>query len=224
MPQLARRGGNSPDAAEFQGAMRKLALLAMTAVVAASLAGPAAAKQKPKCRTSDDVIAQNRYVRVWEHRGADGEHGTLWACRRADGEKFALMRTYHNLFLGHEDLAELVRLNRRFVGFEHVRDASGCEGPPGFCVNNHLLSFDTQAGHRRLTIKIGESYAKALVVTRKGALAWAEPAEEGTSIRAADAAGTRTLDTGRIDPRSLAVELTIVSWKRAGEEHFARLR
>jgi hypothetical protein len=208
--------------------MRTLALLAVTAVVAAALAGAAEAKQKSNCRTSDDVIAQNRSVRVWEHIGGDGEHGTLWACRREDGVRFALMRTFHNLFLGHQDLAELVRLNRRFVGFEHVRDASNCEippgGPPDFCISNRLLSFDTGAGHRRLSIKIGATYADALVVTRKGALAWAVHAEEGHSIRAADAAGTRTLDTGRIDPRSLAVELTIVSWKRAGEEHFARLR
>ena len=205
--------------------MRKLALLAVTAVLAAALAGTAEAKQKPRCRTSDEVIAQNRYVRVWEHIGRDVERGTLLACRRDDGKKFALMRTFHNTFLGSDERAAFVSVNRRFVGFEHIRDASGCEGPPGFCVNNKLVSFDTAAGQPRLTIEIVESYARALVVTRKGALAWAEHTEEeGTSIHAADAAGTRTLDSGKIDPRSLEVELTIVSWKKGGSEHFARLR
>lgn len=43
-------------------------------------------------------------------------------------------------------------------------------------------------------------------------------------LLAEDSAGRRTLDSGAIDPKTLAVELTIVSWTKAGEERFARLR
>ena len=32
------------------------------------------------------------------------------------------------------------------------------------------------------------------------------------------------IDSGNIDPRSLRIELTIVSWVKDGVEHFARLR
>lgn len=73
----------------------------------------------------------------------------------------------------------------------------------------------------------GYPLSRALVLSQGGGLAWASrsgetgPVEIRASVREGD---NRVLDSGNIDPGSLAVEITIISWKRDGLERFARLR
>ena len=204
--------------------VRALGILVATIVVAAALAGAAGAKQAAKCRTSDAVLAQNRFIRVWEHDTGDGENFKLTACRRSDGRRMTMLKTLHPLFIGHSVWFHHLTLNRHFAAFE-VEFSGGpeCEGEPGFCRRVKLRSYDTRKGGRRLEAGNGQVGVDALVVTARGAVAWAEPDGGEEAVQASDAAGTRTLDHGAIDPKSLGVELTIVSWTRDGEEHFARL-
>lgn len=203
--------------------MRALGILVATVVVAAALAGAAGAKQAARCRTSETVLAQNRFMRVWEHN-VDGEDFKLTACRRSDGRRMTMLKTRHPLFPGPSTDFNHLTLNRHFAAFEvEFNGGPECEGEPGFCRRVKLRSFDTRAGHRRLEAGNGQVGVDALVVTARGAVAWAEPDGGEEAVQASDAAGTRTLDHGAIDTKSLGVELTIVSWTRDGEEHFARL-
>jgi hypothetical protein len=205
--------------------VRAFGTLVAMALMAAVLAGPAGAKQAAKCRTTETVLAQNRFIRVWERNTGNGEDFKLTACRRSDGRRMTMLKTRHPLFIGSSTRFDHLTLNRHFAAFE-VEFSGGpeCEGPPGFCKRIKVRSYDTRKERRRLEAGNGQVDVDALVVTAKGAVAWAEPAGGGEAIQASDAAGTMTLDSGAIDPSSLGVELTIVSWTRDGEEHFARLR
>jgi hypothetical protein len=197
--------------------VRALGILAVVGLAAAALAGPADAKQAAKCRTGDPVLAQNRFLRVWEHR--EGEDGRLIGCRRDDGHRMTMLKTHHGIFQGASTRFDRLTLNRHFAAFVVAYESATCE----VCQRIKLRSFDTRAGHRRLEAGNGPVDIEALVVTAKGAVAWAERDGADEAIQAYDH-GTRTLDTGAIDPRSLGVELTVVSWTRDGEERFARLR
>ena len=201
--------------------MRALGSLVVVALAAVAVSAPAGAKQAAKCRTSETVLAQNRFVRVWEHN-VDGEDFKLTACRRSDGHRMTMLKTRHPLFIGHSTRFDHLTLNRHFAAFEV--DYSGGPECEGVCLRVKLRSFDTREGRRRLEAGNGQVQVDALVVTAKGAVAWAEPDGGEEAVQASDAAGTRTLDSGAIDPKSLRVELTIVSWTRDGEERFARLR
>ena len=63
-------------------------------------------------------------------------------------------------------------------------------------------------------------------MSSRGGVAWASrsgdtgPVEIRASARAGD---DRVLDRGNIDPNSLGIEITILSWTRDGIERFARL-
>ena len=199
--------------------MLTLALLAAATAAAAALAGTADAKQAPRCRTADPILAKNRFLRVWEHREKNGEDGRLIACRRGDGHRMTMLKTHHPIFRAGATWFDLLTLNRHFAAFVVARESAACDACPGI----RLRSFDTEAGHRRFEAGNGTVDVDALVVTTKGAVAWAEQDRSAEAIQAYDH-GTRTLDTGAIDPASLGVEFTIVSWTRDGEERFARLR
>jgi hypothetical protein len=199
--------------------VRALGILAAVALGCVAVAAPAGAKHAAKCRSEHPVVAQNHFVRVYYPNNHDDR--PLIACRRQDGVKFVLLRTHYSGFREHELIATDVTLNRHFVGFEELYDNALCETN---CRKVTLHSFDTRSGHARLRVANGSTDAQKLVVTVKGALAWTEFRAGDVAVVASDAAGTRTLDSGDIDDRSLGVEQTIVSWTRGGQEYFARLR
>jgi hypothetical protein len=198
--------------------MRALGVLAVVVLGGAAFAAPAGAKHAEKCHAERPVVAQDRFVRVYYPNNHDDR--PLIACRRHDGAKFVLLKTHYSGFREHELIAIGVTLNRHFVGFEEAHDNALCETG---CRKVTLHSFDTRSGHARLAVDNGSTDAATLVVTANGALAWTEYRAGGVAVGASDVQGTRVLDTGDIDATSLGVEKTIVSWTKAGEEHFARL-
>ena len=65
------------------------------------------------------------------------------------------------------------------------------------------------------------------MLSRLGGVAWAvrDAVSGGVEIHASLRTGDdRVIDSGNIDPKSLAIEITIISWMRDGVEQFARLR
>jgi hypothetical protein len=97
--------------------------------------------------------------------------------------------------------------------------------PPGYTgTKSSIHAADVRT--RRSRKIAGTPVGQALVVSRTGGVAWASQAGPGgpVEIHASDAAGERVVDSGNIDAASLAIEWTIVSWKRDGIEQFARLR
>ena len=188
-----------------------------------ALASPASAKQP--CTSGGKTVAQNRYLRLYTKKGDASESRVrLYACDRKTRKRRKLAEAFDDGYVSSEEFHS-VRLHGRYAAFvDHSYDIS-CKAacPPGYEADSYSIGvYASRSGKTRF---IGpDSSPTALVLTVKGAIAWAEGSGGAVKIQARDSAGTRTLDTGAIDPRSLGVELTIVSWTKDGEERFARLR
>lgn len=209
--------------------MRALRLLILTlaasGLLVAGAADAAQAKRRPSCARGGRTVAQNGVVRVYQValEGVD-DRRALYACTRKTRRRAKVVEAYDDQFVSSESYRS-VRVAGRFVAFADTAYDSSCksECPPGYDpYTNSIGVFDTKS--RKSRYVSGKPAGEALVLTVDGAVAWAEGSGDAVLIRASDSAGTRTLDSGTIDPKTLGVELTIVSWTRAGEERFARLR
>jgi len=198
-------------------------LLSLVSGPVAQAAGTGSRCAKAKSKT----IAQNRYVRVYRVTGASATK--LYACRRASGRRVALDEDSGDETLGSG--FSNVRLAGNYVAWKSATtEDPGCKAacPPGTGSGTSITVeiYDTRRGRQR-TVFSAEPLGGALVLSRSGAIAWAAqdsssgPIEIRVSVRKDD---DRTIATGNIDPKSLAIELTIISWKCDGVEYFARLR
>jgi hypothetical protein len=131
----------------------------------------------------------------------------------------------------HEDESHMgnaygsVTVNGRYVGYLATTYDNSCKAdcPPGFNPrSSEIVVYDAK---RRTTVRsLAARPTAGPFVSVNGAVAWAEGSGGDVKILAEDSTGRHTLDSGAIDPTSLGIELTIVSWTKAGEERFARLR
>jgi hypothetical protein len=200
---------------------------AATAVASALLlclvaSGPAgAASKRPSCtRAGSKTIAQNGFARVFERRAR------LYACRRSNGRAVRLATRTDELETS-SDFSN-VRLAGRFVAWVSSDTDLSCKAqcPPGYVATRTAIQvFDVRLRRRRAVA--ASPSGRALVLSRNGGVAWATQAAAGgtTEVRGSVRAGDdRLFDSGAIDPASLGIEITIVSWVRDGVERFARLR
>ena len=183
-----------------------------------------AAKRKPTCkRSGSKTVRQNDLVRVY--RVGSGEKTLLVGCRRSTGRRVTLDEAFDDGYVSSQEISS-VRLNGWHVAWISTATDISCKAacPPGYDATTSSIGVGN-VRTRRSSHALGEPLGGALVVSRTGGVAWAaSAASSGVEIRASDRAGVRVLDSGSIDPRSLAIESTIVSWSRDGSERFARLR
>ena len=209
----------------------RLHLSVVLAVSLALLAGvvdtaPDARAGTPSCkRPKSRTIAQNRFVRVFQVKR--GGARKLYACRRSTGRSEALDEISGDDTFGSSYAN--VRLAGVYVAWESVAVSDeGCRAAcPGGGSDGSVTNVEIyDARHARQRTVAAEPLGKALVLSRRGGVAWAQHSGAGSvEIRASVRRGDdRVLDRGNIDPRSLAIEITIISWKRGGVEYFARLR
>jgi hypothetical protein len=206
---------------------RRLTTTTVALMLTALVAVPGAdARKAPSCaQAKTKTIAQNSKLRVYQK--GKGDTRSLYACRRSSGKRTKLAEAFDD---GIETSASYgdVRLSGLFVAWSYTATDLSCKAdcPPGYNPVTQLIGvFD--ASVRKSRSVAGYPVGHALVLSKDGGVAWAAqptsagPVEIRGSVREGD---DRLFDSGSIDPKTLAIEITIISWTRDGEEHFARLR
>jgi predicted secreted protein len=183
----------------------------------------AARPARPPCTPAGTTtVVANRHVRVYER--TSGTTKALVACHRATGRKTGLATAADDGFVTSSSYAD-VRLAGLFVAWSNTYVDQSCKAdcPPGYESTRYSIGvFDVTRNKARSV----RTRPLALVLGERGGVAWATQAADGApvEIRASARDGDdRLLDSGAIDPRSLAIEITIASWTREGEERFARV-
>jgi hypothetical protein len=202
-----------------------LAVFAVALVVAAP-AG-ASAKRRAACKPPHSrTVVQNRLARVYE---VDVSKGTnLYGCRRSTGKRILLDYAFDDGYVTSGDYGN-VRLSGLSVAWSSSFTDISCKAacPPGYNGTSYSIGAADLRRRKSWSVPGGKPIGSALVVSRAGGVAWASqrdaasPVEIHASLGAGD---DRVLDSGNIDPASLAIEITIISWMHDGVERFARLR
>jgi hypothetical protein len=205
-----------------------LRTLAACSVLAAVSLAPAAAVAKPaSCkRAGSRTLVKNAFARVYEVPTAEGT--SLVGCTRSSGRHRLLDEAYDDDYVSSASYAN-VRLAGRHVAWSWTATDISCKAacPPGYDTTTEgITTYDLRRRWARVVagaVPVG----RALVLSRSGGFAGASrtdpagPVAIHASLRASE---DQVLDSGSIDPASLAVEITIISWLHDGIEHFARLR
>lgn len=209
--------------------IRLLLAAALTLALAAALptASSAATKKRSCSAKGAETVAKNRYVRVYTLAGRRGtdEIARLYACLRKTNRRVRLDTASDDGYVSAQTF-DTVRLNGRFVAWQHSEYDGSCKDqcPPGYDqtpVELRVANVRTRKV-KRVDGSLGEG--DALVVTRRGAIAWIEPGDP-VSVRAVDADGRRVLDEGDdIDGGSLRLSGSTVSWIAGGAPMSAVLR
>lgn len=224
-----------PGQTDAVGVLRSKRSLPVAFVIPLVLfaAAPAdgAITKRPTCKQAGSrTLAQNNVARVYEVRPSrTARDSQLYGCRRSTGKRVLLDRaaddytTYALTYYG----------NVRLAGY-HVAWASSsidisCKAacPPGYDGRSSSVRVFNLRRRKGRSIPGALPLGPALVVSRSGGVAWASQnggdnaVEIHASLRRGD---DRVLDSGNIEPKSLAIEITIISWIRDGAERFARLR
>ena len=198
-------------------------LPALLTALLAAVPATAEAAARPSCkRAGSKTVAKNAFARIYE------VGSKLYGCRRATGRRALLYESYDDELTSSAFYGN-VRLNGRFVAWSWATYDISCKAdcPPDYNPQNSGVSVFDLRRRRGRSVSPTTPVGRALVVGRNGALAWLTQSSEAgprslhVSLRLAD---DRVIDSGNIDPGSLAVELTIISWTRDGVERFARLR
>ena len=198
------------------------------AIPAISATAGQAAKEGPTCkRAGSKTVAQNRAVRVYTVTHSDAKR--LIACRRSTGRRATLFSNAGEE-LYTSSTFDSVRLRGYYVAWSSSTTDSSCKAScpdPNYNATTSSIRLHNVRTRRSRIVSDESPVSRALVVSNRGGVAWAShsagmgPVEIRISVRAGD---IRVLDRGRIDPRSLSIEIEIISWKRDGVERFARLR
>ena len=200
-------------------------LLALAAAIPSS--SSAATKKRSCGAKASKTVAKNRYARVFTKSGnaSQDEVRRLYGCLYSNGRRVRLDTATDDEYVTAQTF-NAVKLNGRFVAWQHSEYDGSCKDacPPGYDqtpVELRVHNLRTRKTKRR-DGNLGEG--RALVVTRKGAIAWIEPGTP-VRVRAHDADGPRDLYAGDdIDGGSLALRGSTVGWIAGGNPMSAELR
>jgi len=202
------------------------AVLILGVAVAASVPTDATAKSRRSCiRAHSKTVDQNGFARVYRVR--TGEGTKLYACRRSTGKRFLLHVAFDDDYVSSSSYRN-VRLAGAFVAWAYTSTDVSCKAdcPEGYNPTTSGIRVYDLRQRRSRTVSGAAPLGGALVLSRLGGIAWASTSSSSSveirgSVRPGD---DRLIDSGNIDPRSLTIEITIISWRREGVERFARLR
>jgi hypothetical protein len=195
--------------------MRSRAVLAAVVVLAvAPTAGARAAPAKKPCTPrSSQTVVKNRTARVFTLPGAAGDDTTerLYGCTYSKGKRVLLDESRDDLTL--TDAFDDVRLNGRFVAWQHTSEDISCKAdcPEGYDPTTiTIYARDLRA--RRARAFDGAVSGSSLVVGANGTPAWLE---DGASGQVDLRAGADVLDTGAL--AKLKLRGTTLSWTNFGQ-------
>ena len=172
---------------------------------------PAAGRTASSCAAGGSQTERaNSVARIYVDRD-----NLLIACSKRTGHREQLGDLYSDQF-------HLLRLRGHYLAFaaEMCLDAAGEEG----CSYGVQL-VDVRSG-RTLFAGAGDGDARRVIVTRSGGLAWSEDEGDATgAVYRRDGARQRRLDRADgLDPLSLRLEGSTLSWSSAGKRRTATLR
>ncbi|MEA2445299.1 MAG: hypothetical protein QOJ12_2591 [Thermoleophilales bacterium] len=197
-------------------------------VILAVLAFAPAADAKSTCSaTGSKTVASNSSARVYTVKSGRADYGdVLLGCLRSNGKRFRLAENYDDGLYVTSSFSK-VRLNGRFVGWQVDNSDVSCKAdcPPGYQTATSALALVDLSSRRRRTIDAA-AVGNALVVSRTGGLAWVGQGQGALVVYTAPA-GSREYtpaDSGDIDPSSLSLRGSVLSWRNAGVAKTATLR
>ena len=200
-------------------------LLAAAAYGVAPAPAAEAARRTAKCKAAKSrTLIQDSLVRLYEVQREEGT--AMYGCRRSNGRRTLLAEASDDEYTTSDAYAHVRLKGGKAAWVETATDVS-CKAdcPPGYDPSRtSIVVHDVIA--RKVRSVSAEPLDGALVLSERGGVAWAASGSGAgvvdihASVRGRE---DRVLDSGAIDPDSLAVEITIASWIRDGVERFARL-
>jgi hypothetical protein len=202
---------------------RLIALIALAGLLAFAAAAPAsAASKRARCVVKHShTVAKNRFVRVYYVRR--GGNRRLSGCRRATGRKVPLAAEYDDDYVESGAYRD-VRLAGRFVAFVFDATDVSCKAacPPGYEATETTVVIRNIRVRQAQIIK-SHVQASSLRLSAGGVAAWLAPIPVGFDLDVFDGASYRAVDTGAIDPASVALAGLHLSWTNAGVAKTAEL-
>lgn len=200
---------------------KPLAVAVAAVLLFAAADSPAPAATKPCARAHSKTLVSNAHVRVFTVAGSQGRR--LYGCLRSNGRQMLLTADYDDGYVLSGSFSH-VRVAGRFVAWQFAATDISCKAdcPPGYQPTTYALRVRDLRRSKTVPVS-GHVASQTLVLTTGGALAWAEGAAPSVSVRAFDAAGSRTLDQGDIDPASVHRSGQSVEWTSGGQLRSAAL-
>ena len=202
--------------------------MVLAAAVSLPAGGGASARSTAACKPrASEAVVKSRYARVYTRGHIDydtGETERLYGCLYSSGRPLRLFEASDDGYVLSDSYAD-VRLAGRYVAWSETHTDISCKAdcPPDYEPTTYGIGLADLRGRSRRGIA-GQVLDGALLLSKHGFLVWAQPGPGATvDVRARDTAGVRELDTGGIDPASLSLHGSKVSWTKDGVRRSATL-
>jgi hypothetical protein len=203
--------------------MRRLLVLLVLAGLAVAAAPVPAGAAKARCAAKrSHTVAKNRLVRVYSI-SRNGQR-RLKGCLRASGRRVLVVKEYDDGYVESGAYRD-VRLAGRFVAVVFDATDVSCKAacPPDYEATQTSIVISDIRARRDRTTRTHE-VPGSLRLSTAGVAAWLAPIAGGSELHAYDGTGEPVLDSGAIDPASVALAGLRLSWANAGLARSAELR
>lgn len=159
-------------------------------------------------------MAKNRLVRVYSYRRNGNRR--LTGCLRATGRKHLVVREYDDGYVESGAYRD-VRLAGRFVAVVFDATDVSCKAacPPDYeTTQTSIVISDIRSRRDRTTCT--HEQAGSLRLSTAGVAVWLVPIPGGFELHAFDGSGEPVLDSGAIDPASVALAGLHLTWANTG--------
>jgi hypothetical protein len=189
--------------------VKRVLLCILAAALVAGVFPPATSAARDRCALpGSKTLLDNGRARVYERSDV------LYGCDRLTGRHRRLARQYlDDIFLLESWVDPL--LNERFVAWRDRRIDASCkaECPPDYdAETTSIVAVDLRTGSRRAVPYEGTVVAHA--VSRTGGLAFLIDRRE---LWVADGGGRRVVELAEIEPASLRMRRSTLTWESGGE-------
>ena len=200
---------------------RLIALLVLAGLVTVAAPAPASAAKARCAAKRSHTVVKNRLVRVYSV--SRNGNRRLRGCLRATGRRVLVVREYDDGYVESGTYRD-VRLAGRFVAVVFDATDVSCKAacPPEYeATQTSVVISDIRARRDRTTRT--HVQAGSLRLSTAGVAAWLAPVAGGFEVHAYDGSGEPVLDSGAIDPASLALAGLHLTWANAGVPRSAEL-
>jgi hypothetical protein len=200
---------------------RLLVLLVLAGLTVAAAPAPASAAKARCAAKRSHTVAKNRLVRVYSI-SRNGQR-RLKGCLRASGRRVLVVKEYDDGYVESGAYRD-VRLAGRFVAVVFDATDVSCKAacPPDYEATQTSIVISDIRARRDRTTRTHE-VPGSLRLSTAGVAAWLAPIAGGSELHAYDGTGEPLLDSGAIDPASVALVGLHLSWANAGLARTAEL-
>jgi hypothetical protein len=196
---------------------RRIVVPVLMLAALALLAPAAPAAKRARCAVKGShTVAKSRLVRAYVKRDREGNR-RLYGCVRKTGRKLLVAAEYDDQYVTSGVYRD-VRLEGRFVAVVFEATDVSCKAacPPGYeTTQTSVVVRDIRARKSRIARSLASH--GTLQLSDRGFAAWLAPVDDGAELRVIDGAGLgRVVDTGAIDPASVALPGRELEWVKDG--------